>query len=169
MKPLALLLGVLVAARALATQAVPATVEELARASDAVVRGRVAAVTSRWSEDGRRIYSDVEVEPGDVLRGTSPARLTITVLGGVVGGIGQRADGMAAFTRGEEVVVFLRAEPDGRYAVEGHAQGKFSVDGAMARPGFANVSFLPRALRAGERRAEAMPVDELARRVRGAR
>src|SRR5690242_10651550 len=105
---LALLL-LAVAAPASAMLAAPASVEELARSSQAVVRGRVASVSSRWSDDQARIFTYVEIQPASVWRGSPGARVTVLVPGGVVGPIGQRVDGAPAFAKGEDVVVFLSA------------------------------------------------------------
>jgi hypothetical protein len=161
------LLVLLAAAPARAMLAVPATVEDLTRSSDAVVRGKVASVSARWSEDQRRIFTYVEVERASVWRGAAPARVTVLVPGGVVGNIGQRVDGAPGFAKGEEVVVFLSSAEVGAFRVTGLAQGKFSVQSGAARPQLTRVSFVPRAsLRAGERLAEEMDVAELERRVR---
>jgi hypothetical protein len=169
MRKLFLCLLLLSAAPARAMLAVPATIEDLARSSDAVVRGKVASVSSQWSEDQRRIFTYVEVTPASVWRGAAPARATVLVLvpGGIVGNIGQRVDGAPGFTKGEEVVVFLSGSEAGTFRVTGLAQGKFSVQGTAARPQLSKVGFVPReGLRAGERLAEEMDVAELERRVR---
>jgi hypothetical protein len=149
-----------------AALAVPASVEDLARSSQAVVRGRVTSVTSRWSDDQRRIFTYVDITPSSVWRGAPPARVTVIVPGGIVGPIGQRVDGAPAFTKGEEVVVFLAEAEERAFRVTGLAQGKFSVQDGAARPDLAHVGFVPNQLRAGERRAEAMDLAELERRVR---
>jgi hypothetical protein len=167
MRTLLLSLILLAATPARAMLAVPATVEDLARSSDAVVRGKVASVSARWSEDQRRIFTYVEVQPASVWRGAAPRLVTVLVPGGVVGNIGQRVDGAPGFAKGEEVVVFLSGAEAGAFRVTGLAQGKFSVQGGAARPELSRVSFVPRAeLRAGERVAEQMDVTELERRVR---
>jgi hypothetical protein len=168
-KPLALLCALAAAASAFATTALPASVEELARASDAVVRGRVAQVTARWTPDHLRIFSYAEIEPSSVLRGAAPGRVTVMTPGGVADGLGQRVDGMAVFTPGEEVVVFLSREVGGRYVVKGHAQGKFAISGGTASPDLSHVDLVPAPIAKGERRAEPMAVSELERRVRSAR
>ncbi len=157
-----------VAAPALAALSVPATVEELARGSEAVVRGRVVSLASHPSADGRRISTSVEVEATSVWRGTAPARVTVVVPGGTAGRLAQRVAGAPHFTVGEEVVVFLgRIGKAQAYRVTGLAQGKFAVEAQQATPDLSQTSFVGRkAMQAGERRVEAMPVDELERRVR---
>jgi hypothetical protein len=163
-KILVLLAALATASPAFAAQAVAASVEELARASDVVVRGRVVSTTARWS-DGR-IYTYAEVEVSDSLRGSAPARVTVVTPGGEVGDLGQRVDGAAIFTSGEEVVVFLGKPQAGRYRVSGLAQGKFAIEGKVATPSLGRVDFVSSQVRVGERRAEAMSVGELESRVR---
>lgn len=150
-----------------AAVAVPASVEELARASGAVVRGRVRAAVARWSEDGRRIETEAEVEVLAAWRGAPAARLTVRVPGGAVGRVGQRVDGAPRLAEGEEVVLFLWRGAAGPWRVTGLAQGKLTVAGATAAPDLSGTAFARRgALRAGERLVEAMAVEELERRVR---
>ncbi len=163
-------LGVFLLAAALpanAAVAVPVSVEDLARGSDAVVRGRVARVTSRWI--GRRIFSFAEVDAATVWRGSSQSRVTVITPGGVVGNIGQQVDGAASFGEGEEVVLFLARAEGGAFRVAGLRQGKFLLDRGVARPDLAQTTFVAAPLKAGERRSEEMGVDELERRVRSAR
>ena len=90
--------------------------------------------------------------------------------GGIVGDIGQRVDGLATFSEGEEVVLFLAKAGDSAFRVQGGSQGKFTVQGEGAGPNLSGVAFVPgKALVVGERRAEPMPLTELERRVRIAR
>jgi hypothetical protein len=167
-REIAAAVALLCAAPASAGTALQATVEELARAADAVVRGTVLRRESRLTPDGLRIYTFVDLRVDAAWKGDPPAAVTVRTPGGEVGRFGQRVDGAAAFADGEEVVVFLSRAGDG-WQVAGLAQGKFAVAGAQARPDLAGLRRLPRAAPAGERIAEAMPVAELERRVRGAR
>jgi hypothetical protein len=161
-----LLAALLAASPALGAQAVALSVEGLARTSDAVVRGRVLSVTSTLSQDGRRVFTLVEVDVATSWRGRAPRSTLVIVPGGAAGGISQRVEGAPAFAEGEEVVVFLHRAEAGGYRLAGLAQGKFSVDGADAAPDLAHTRVMAQQLRPGERTAEAMPVAELERRVR---
>jgi hypothetical protein len=166
----AFLIGAMLAAPlARAAQAVALSVEELARTSDLVVRGRVARVESRWSEDGWRIFTFADVEAAESWRGRPAGSIRVLVPGGVIGRIGQRVDGAPILARGEEVVLFLIRGEASFFRVTGLAQGKFSVDGATARPDLTHVSFVGSRVGSGERRAEAMPLAELERRAAAAR
>src|SRR5690349_12200304 len=150
-----LAVALLVAARpALAAQAVAVSIEELARTSDAVVRGKVVDATARWNDERLRIFTIVELERTAVLRGRAPFRVRVAVPGGVVGRVGQRVDGAPVFARGEEVVLFLRRSAGDAFGVNGLAQGKFTVTGAVVRPDLSHLTFLQTSVPAGERRAE---------------
>ncbi len=165
----AALVGLLAAGAAAATVARPATVEQLAREADAVVQGRVVEMESRWAPDGRHLLTRVTLRVSRVLRGSAGAEVALEVPGGSAGGFGQRVDAAPSFQAGEEAVVFLRRVAGGRAVVHGLAQGKFRVEGGEARPDLGGWAFVEEALPAGERRAEPMPLEELARRVRAAR
>jgi len=153
---------------ALAAVARPTSIEDLARGSAAVVRGTVQRTSPRWSGDGRRILTDVEISVAGVWRGSAPDRVVVTVPGGIAGGVGQRVDGAAVFTEGEEVVAFLARVGDG-WTVAGHALGKFRVEGAAARPDLSSTEMPRGPLAPGERTVEPMGLDELEARVRAAR
>jgi hypothetical protein len=161
-----LLASLLLAMPALGAEAAAVSVEGLARASDTVVRGQVRKITPTLSQDGKRIYTLVDLDVSSTWRGQRLASAQVIVPGGIVGGIGQRVEGVPGFAGGEEVVVFLQQAEAGGYRVAGLAQGKFSVAGLNASPDLSHVRFVSQAVPAGERRAEGMSVAELEQRVR---
>jgi hypothetical protein len=77
-------------------------------------------------------------------------------------------DAAPRLAQGEELVLFLRKDGDG-WSVTELAQGKFAVQGRTARPDLSQIAFVGSTVRAGERRAEEMPLAELERRVKEAR
>lgn len=160
------LAALLAAAPALGAEAVALSVEGLARASDAVVRGQVKRLEATASPDGLRIYTLVDVQVAATWRGGAAGTVRVIVPGGVMGRIGQRVDGAPAFAEGEEVVVFLNAAEAGAFRVTGLAQGKFSVAGVTAAPDTRQLRISTRQVAAGERPSEAMPLADLERRVR---
>jgi hypothetical protein len=161
-----LIAAVLVATPALGAEASAISVEALARTSDAVVRGQVRKITPTLSEDGKRVFTLVDVDVSSTWRGLKLASVQVIVPGGVVSGLGQRVEGAPDFAGGEEVVVFLHRAEAGGYRVAGLAQGKFSVAGMNATPDVSQLHFLAQAVPAGERRAEGMTIGELEQRVR---
>ncbi len=159
----------LAAAPVRAAQAYAVSVEQVARASDAVLRGTVGRAEIWRSDDGRRIFTTYEVRTREVLRGHAPRVARVVVPGGALDGIRQRVDAAPALAAGEELIVFLQREEGDRFRVSALAQGKFSVAGGRARPDLSSLSFVRTTVPAGERRVEEMPVAELERRVRSAR
>ena len=154
------------AAPARAATFVATTVEEVARTSDAVLRGRVLDTASRATRDGR-IVTEVEIAVDEAWKGAGEATVRIVVPGGRLPGLAMRVDAAPTFAPGEEVVVFLsRGGP--AWHVSGLALGKYRVVGGDAVPA-GGAAVLPRALPAGEKAVGPMPVAELERRVRAAR
>jgi hypothetical protein len=165
-RPLALLLLAL-AAPAAASTFVAATVEEVARSSEAVVRGRVVATAPRATAEGG-IVTDVDVEVASAWKGAPARTVRIVVPGGALRDIALRVEGAPTFAVGEEVVVFLGRE-GAAWRVNGYAQGKFRVVDGEARPSLRGAEIVGRKVEAGERLVGAMDVAELERRVRAAR
>jgi len=124
----AFILGLLVLSPvALATTVLRADVPSLTLHSDDIVRGRVLTLQSHWTGDKLRIVTDVTVQVEETLKGRPAKTVTIRQPGGIVGDVGQKVSGLAAFKPGEEVVVFLeRRGPV--HVVTGLAQGKFHLD-----------------------------------------
>ena len=143
------------------------SVESVARASDAVVRGQVVSRSSFFTQDRRTILTEVVVEVAEAWKGTPGERVRVIVPGGRVGDLAQRVDAAPGFADGEEVVVFLSRRGD-FFELNGLAIGKFRVEGGEAVPELGNILFQGPAVKAGERRVGAMPFEELRRRVAGA-
>lgn len=123
-----LLPTVLLAASAFATTLIAMDVPALTRGSDLVVRGTVVRVEPRWTSDGRRIMTDSEILVSEVLKGNVTGKTVVVMQpGGVIGDVGQLVHGVAKFSLGDEVVVFLEKRGE-RATVVGLAQGRFLVD-----------------------------------------
>jgi hypothetical protein len=128
---LALSLAWLVSAPADATVMIEVPMERLVAESDLVVHGRVRSVGTRLAPNAEghlephtiSVVSTLEVLAG-VPRGSE---LVIDELGGEVQGRAMRIAGTPEYRRDEEVVVFLRALPDGSYRTYAMAQGAFEV------------------------------------------
>jgi len=108
-----------------AASVIPIAVPDLARAADVVVLGTVRS--TRVESDPRgKTFTAVEVQPTEVLKGTTAGTVVVRQLGGVTVTGGSLVSGSATFAPGECVLLFLRrAGADLRLL--GEAQGKFSV------------------------------------------
>lgn len=123
----AFLLVGLISQAALATTLLKVDLSQLTRSSDAVVVGRVLSVQSRYSADGLKILTDAEITVTQTLKGQVEKTVVVMQPGGVVGDVGQHVAGVARFSPGEEVAVFLEKRGT-RYFVTGLGQGKYRLE-----------------------------------------
>ena len=171
---------VALAPAARATIMLPLSLEDLTRQSAAVVRARVVDQSAAWDEGHQRIYTRTTLQPIDPIHQTAklPGQLVVRSLGGEVGEVGMQVAGTPSFTLGEEVLVFLRADPgapalfqvvgmaQGKYHIEHEAKGRViavpSVEGlAFAKPGADGVIRVDPSVPDPTR----IPLEELRRRI----
>ena len=126
---LCMLVGLSPLARA--TVIVPADLGELARDAQAIVRGRVASVEARWTDDRRAIESIVTLDIESTLKGSFGADVQFRVPGGQLGRFRSLVVGAPAFRVDDRVVVFLVAWGPSVPYVVGMSQGVFRVVAAQ--------------------------------------
>ena len=100
---------------------------ELVTQADALVRGRVVALESFWSESGRLIVTEATIEVEQTILGEAPATVTVRTAGGRVGDVIVEAHGFPSFEQDEHVLLYLEDSEDGTYRVLGYQQGQFRV------------------------------------------
>jgi hypothetical protein len=127
MKTLRLAVLLLTPLPALATTMIALDVPALSKAADSIVQGKVLSIQSHLTRDGRRVYTEIEVQVAETIKGDAPKTVTLTQPGGEVGDIGQLVSGTAHYEVGEEVVLFLEKYGP-RFRTVGMAQGKFKVE-----------------------------------------
>jgi hypothetical protein len=115
----------LFASLASATQIKVRTIEQLAAAGEAVVRGVVTSKSVQRDADGR-IFTRVQLELKEHWKGSRPV-ISIVHGGGVLGDQASFADGQEQYAVGEEVVAFVRFNGRGEAVTLGMNQGKFTV------------------------------------------
>jgi hypothetical protein len=103
---------------------------KLVEQADAVVRGRVITITAGWHPQQRLIESTVVIAVSYHLLGGTTATVTVKTPGGFLAdeGIGMVSPHAAAFTPGEEVLLFLRQQGPAWQVING-AAGKFQLLG----------------------------------------
>lgn len=119
------------AGRAAQSSVTPAwSIDGLAAFSRAVVTGRVVDVAVGRDAATDAIYTYVTVSVVDVLKGEIPERvITLKQLGGVFGTEALTVTDQAAFTIGEDVLLFLEARPrDGTLYTAALWQGKWLIE-----------------------------------------
>ncbi len=117
---------VLATAASIAAQFIPRSIEELTAEATCVVHGRVEAVEVLPGSDGAP-FTRVELAVESTWKGSSTHRIVVTQAGGTLGSRRVVVSGEATYLPGEEVVVFLVANPRGEWLTCGMTQGKFSV------------------------------------------
>jgi hypothetical protein len=102
-------------------------VNDLTDGSTLVMRANVIDHSVAWTPDGAMINSTLELQPLEVLKGSAPNNVLVEVPGGDLGGIRIRNAEAPEFALGEQVIVFVKADEDGKNRVYGWFQGKYTV------------------------------------------
>jgi hypothetical protein len=95
--------------------------------AELIVRARVAEIEPRWADDRSTIYTYVTFTDVSVVRGQLFGPLTLRFEGGQVGGRRLQVDGMPAFRKGDEEILFVRGNGVSASPVLGVFQGRFKV------------------------------------------
>ncbi len=100
--------------------------EDIALRSEAIIRGVVKEVSSRYNEERTKIFTYSVIEIRETFKGKTPPVVTVRTYGGRVGDISMKVPGMPEFKKNEEVFLFLKKN-DEYWHVTGMIQGKFSI------------------------------------------
>lgn len=100
--------------------------EDITSRSEAIIRGSVKDVESRYNEERTKIFTYSIIEVKDTIKGKTPPVFTVRTYGGQVGDICMKVPGMPVFKRGEEILLFIKRNEDFWHVV-GMAQGKYSI------------------------------------------
>src|SRR6185503_7609143 len=124
---LALGLSAVLSANAQATTVPAVGLDRMVSEAELIVRGTVTDVQPRWSDEDSTIYTYVTLSDVDVIHGEHSGPLTLRFEGGEIGDHRVEVDGMPAFRKGEEEILFVRAGQAGASPVVGLFQGRFKV------------------------------------------
>jgi hypothetical protein len=117
-----------------ATTVVAPSFEELVAQADVVFEGEVIDTRARISpeRDGSPIVTDVYFRVGKVLKGASSAAVVLQFLGGEVGDLGFRVDGVPTFVKGDRDVIFADTSTRLVSPIVGmmHGRVRITADGA---------------------------------------
>jgi hypothetical protein len=116
-----------VAGAAQATLVERVSLEQLVDGSARIVQGRCLRTWSAWDATHQNIWTHSEIQVTDALKGDAGQTVVVSELGGEVGDLSMRVEGMPQYQPGEEMVLFLYQTPIGLWRTRGLGQGKFSV------------------------------------------
>jgi hypothetical protein len=116
-------------ATAKATTVIPPTFGEMADRADLVFVGKVAGSRSEWRSVGadQVIFTLVEFETQEVLKGNAGAKLTLQFLGGTVGNTTLEVADVPRFNVGDRVLLFVEGNGAQFCPLVGVFHGKFGV------------------------------------------
>jgi hypothetical protein len=107
------------------TTLLPLTDRQLVERADAVVSATVVDGTSRVGEGGY-VVTDYRLRVENVFKGSAPADVVVTEVGGVFAGRFTVIADAPSYARGERVLAFLRARGDGTWFTASMALGKLT-------------------------------------------
>lgn len=99
--------------------------EELVNQATAVARLRCIGVETRWQEG--EIWTETRFETVEVNKGQLAGVVKVRMLGGIVGNLHSRVEGVPAFRPGEEAYMFLWQRDGEPFRVLGWSQGTFRI------------------------------------------
>ena len=112
-----------------ATTVIPPTFEEMADRADLVFVGKVAGSHSEWRTVGsdRVIFTLVEFETQELLKGKAGKAVTLQFLGGTVGTVTLDVAGVPKFNNGDRVLLFVEGNGVQFCPLVGVFHGKFGI------------------------------------------
>lgn len=111
----------------------PRSVGNLTKSSDLILIGNIAQVGPSWQPEIGPIITRITVNSSEVLKGGQWPRtqVSLVVSGGRIGCYSDSVGGEASFTKGELVLIFLIAGPEGVRVTNG-IQGKYTISDGTA-------------------------------------
>ncbi len=156
-----------------ATVLVPATLPELVRDAQVIVRGRVADVRPQFVEGHRRIETVVVVDAEGYLKGDYGRQFVFKVPGGELWGYQSIMVGAPVFREGDEVVLFLATQGPELPHLVGFSQGVLRLvrdaetgQALVQSPPLESSATRPQPVVRGDRSRHSVGYDEFAARVR---
>ncbi len=110
-----------------AAQVVQMDLQALSKNAEVIAVGRCTGTSAGWNAEHTHIYTTINIQVSQYLKGFLGPQIQFRQLGGKVGGKHLRVPGMPSFAAGEQVIVFLARDRAGKYQVLTAQQGKFSV------------------------------------------
>jgi len=104
--------------------------DEQIEQAQAIFRGRVERADSAFEQTprGRAIFTTVQFTQLAVYKGDVQPSMTLKFLGGTVGDVAMKIDGMPEFQIGKEYILFVSADRNLACPVVGWTQGRLQVD-----------------------------------------
>jgi len=122
-----MLLALAWANSAQATTVIPMYLDDLTAESQTVVHGTVVASRTEWDENRRMIYTIYTIAPMEYMKGNLGPAFELREPGGELDGIGMSVAGVPQFSAGQEAVLFVWTDREGRHQVTAFEQGAVEI------------------------------------------
>ena len=176
---LLLLVLLICAGPADATQVIYQSPQQMGTEATLVVRGRVTGIHSYWNESQTKIFTETVIAVDETYKGSGAPTVRVVQPGGVVGNRRMHVHGALVWKPGEEALLFLEPSSRGGHRVTGFSQGKFDIerDPATGRafvvhPALGGVDVVgapPGGGQAGVQRGEKTPLEQFVQQALGRR
>ena len=103
------------------------SIDRLIGEADLIVRGRVEELKTRQAPDRRFITTIITLSVQTQFKGPEVSSITLEQPGGAMGDVAQRVPGLAEFSKGEDVVLFLKRQRGDLFNTVNGKQGKFTI------------------------------------------
>jgi hypothetical protein len=106
---------------------------DLIHSSDSIIYGKIVSTQSQWNPDRTGITTTVHIQVADSLKTSNNSDITagstvpLSIPGGTVGDTTEWVEDMPVFLQGSNAFVYLIKTQTGQYAVNGLAQGVYTV------------------------------------------
>jgi len=131
-----------------ATTVIPPEFPELVASSDYIIRGKVVSLTNEIRQrEGREVpFTLAEIAVSEVIAGTPPAKVVLTMLGGSTSdGRELHVEGVPRLTVGDEHILFVQGNGTNFYPLKGVMHGLYPVkfDKKLGREYVARANGVP--------------------------
>ena len=110
--------------------------DRLVEEADVIIRGKVEELKNRPASDQSSVRTIIKISVTQQLKGQKVSSVTIEQPGGSLGEVVQGVPGLAEFSSGEDVFLFLKRSRLGTFTLVGGRQGKFTT---KSQPGSSGV------------------------------
>ncbi|HEX2227922.1 MAG TPA: hypothetical protein VHM64_12340 [Candidatus Binatia bacterium] len=110
--------------------------DRLVDEADLIIRGTVDELKNRPASDRSSVRTIIKISVMQQLKGQKVSSVTIEQPGGSLGEVVQGVPGLADFSSGEDVILFLKRSRASTFIVVGGRQGKFTT---KSQPGSSGV------------------------------
>jgi hypothetical protein len=115
-----------------ATTMLPMYLDDLTAASQTVVYGTVTSARTEWDEGHQMIFTIYTVVPSEYLKGQLGPTFELREPGGERDGMETIIAGVPAFRPGQEALLFVWTDPQGRHQATAFEQGAVKIETDVA-------------------------------------